>query len=90
MTEDPEKPSVWYKLICQHCDDDGYISYVCKPPILNVNLQLCNGEEFEIIPVDEHSVRIRHKCNVCKGLKYYLYCSDGWKLEKVHPKQEKH
>jgi hypothetical protein len=88
---DNEKPNVYYKLVCRQCNDDGYVEYVCRLPIDAGNIHPPDGEDFEILPYDgmPNSVKIRHKCNICNGLKYYIYCSDGWKLEKVHPKREK-
>jgi len=85
----PSEPTVWYKLICQHCDKDGYVTYACKYPMSSSNIHSPDGE-FEILPHSNNKMfMIKHKCSRCNGLKYNLYCSSEWKLETIVPKQEK-
>ena len=87
----PVKPlePVWYKLKCQHCDEDGYIYTPYKLPLYSENIDNPNSTErtsFEVLPHDrEGFVRIRRKCNQCHGLKYYVFDSTGWKLEIIDP-----
>lgn len=92
MSEDTldEKP-VWYKLVCQHCDEDGYITSSWKLPVDSCNIDNPNSTErtpFEVLPHDrEGFVRIRRKCNQCGGLKYTVYDSSSWKLEIIEDKE---
>jgi hypothetical protein len=79
------KKTKWYKIICQHCDDEGYISFVTKLPLYSENID--DVENFEVLPhEDSGRVRIRHICNWCGGRKYYLYPSGDWELEIIEPK----
>jgi hypothetical protein len=84
MTEEMlDKNPVWYKLICQHCNKDGYITSSWKLPVDSNNIR---PVEFEILPSNsEGYVRIRSKCNNCNGLKYMVYNSAEWKLEIIDP-----
>lgn len=80
-----EQAPVWYKLVCRHCDIDGYIYSSYKLPLDSCNIDNPNSTErtpFEVLPHDREGwVRIKCKCNQCHGLKYYLYNSDAWEME---------
>jgi hypothetical protein len=82
-----EKPDLYYKLVCQHCDSDGYISYGIKLPFDSCNIHPPDDDGFEMLPhSNEGWITIKHKCNRCRGLKYYLYYSGEWELQEMHPK----
>jgi len=93
MEDDEQEPTVYYKLICKHCDDEGYIKYQQAFPVYSGNIDNPNSTErteFEILPCEvKDRVYIKRKCNVCGGQKYHLFNSDEWKLEIIRPKQEK-
>jgi hypothetical protein len=77
-----------YKLVCQHCDKEGYVEFTAKLPLYSENV---NEKNFEILPHEDNGrVRIRHLCNQCHGEKYKLYNSEAdWKLETIEPKPAK-
>jgi hypothetical protein len=89
MEDTSDDNYVWYKMICQHCDEDGYVYYTYKLPLDSVNIDNPNSTErtpFEVLPHDRAGyVRIRRKCNQCHGLKYTVYDSASWKLEIIDP-----
>ena len=84
-----EANPVWYKMICQHCDEEGYTYSSYKLPLDSENIDNPNSTErrpFEVLLHDRVGwVTIRRKCNQCHGLKYYVYNSAAWKLEIIDP-----
>ncbi len=93
MEDNEQEPTEYYKLICKHCDGDGYIKFQHALPLESGNIDNPNSSIrtlFEILPCDvKDRVYIKQKCNVCGGQKYHLFDSSEWKLEIIHPKQEK-